>query len=111
MPARLSIVAGGTIFAATIEGFGIYFWNVGLEDANRLASVLAFFVGIAGLALALYGLFARDGGETPPRFPPPPQPQPQIRAGGDVTFQQGHTNINVAERGSAHFSDPGRTST
>ncbi|WP_449062245.1 hypothetical protein [Planomonospora algeriensis] len=41
-----------------LAGLGVHLARVGLDEADKLASVLALFVGLAGLGATAYGLFA-----------------------------------------------------
>jgi hypothetical protein len=47
--------AGGAVTAAAVVVLGVYFATVGLDKADKLASVLGAFIGVAGLALTIYG--------------------------------------------------------
>ncbi|MET7649926.1 hypothetical protein [Streptomyces sp. NPDC005486] len=50
---RRWIVSGGITFSLALLGFGSYFAYVGLEQADKLASILGFFVGSLGLAISM----------------------------------------------------------
>ncbi|MEO3812247.1 hypothetical protein ABGB17_24890 [Sphaerisporangium sp. B11E5] len=65
---KAAIWAGGVLFAGAVVAMGVYFARVGLENADRTASVVGAFVGVAGLAVTLYALV--NGSRTP--APPPP---------------------------------------
>ncbi|NUW34815.1 hypothetical protein HTZ77_25780 [Nonomuraea sp. SMC257] len=58
MRRRVLIWTGSLVALAALAGLGIYLWRVGLDDADKLASVFGLFVALAGLAVALYGLIA-----------------------------------------------------
>ncbi|MFI0486800.1 hypothetical protein [Actinomadura sp. 9N215] len=63
------VLAGGVLLA----GVGVVFVVVGLDRADKIASSAGFFVGVAGLVVAVYGvILARRA--TPP--PPPQSPEP-----------------------------------
>jgi membrane protein implicated in regulation of membrane protease activity len=51
---RVLSLAGAIVAVAAAVGLGLYFAAVGLARADKLASVLGAFVGLAGLALALF---------------------------------------------------------
>ncbi|MGP4095126.1 hypothetical protein [Nonomuraea sp. KM90] len=55
MAGRVAKWTGGALFAVAAVGMGAYFLHVGLAKADQTASVVGAFVGVAGLALALYG--------------------------------------------------------
>lgn len=46
------------IAVTAVVGLGVYLTRVGLEDADKLASVLGLFVALAGLGVAVYGVIA-----------------------------------------------------
>jgi hypothetical protein len=56
MPGRVWKWGGAVLFVAVAIALGVYFGRVGLEEADRGASVVGAFVGLAGLALTVYGL-------------------------------------------------------
>ncbi len=47
---------GGVIALATMLVLALYLASAGLDKADKLASVLGLFVGLAGLAAAIYSL-------------------------------------------------------
>ncbi|GAA2815186.1 hypothetical protein [Nonomuraea dietziae] len=69
---RRALVWGGAVVAvAAFAGLGAYFAKVGLNEADKLASVIGLFVAAAGLGMTMFGLVVerkRRGGErdTPP---------------------------------------------
>ncbi|WP_159043150.1 MULTISPECIES: hypothetical protein [unclassified Streptomyces] len=52
---RVRAWAGAVLGGLGLIALGVFFVRSGLESADRLASVIGVFVGIAGLALAAYG--------------------------------------------------------
>jgi hypothetical protein len=58
----MRVWVGMGIVAGSLVGLGAYFAAVGLDRANKLASVIGVFVGVFGLLLALAGLMKRDDG-------------------------------------------------
>ncbi|GAA2988125.1 hypothetical protein GCM10017559_04990 [Streptosporangium longisporum] len=56
--------AGG-ILVAVAAGLSGYVAGVGLEEGDRLASVIAAITGLAGLGVALYGLKQPSPGAAP----------------------------------------------
>jgi hypothetical protein len=58
MSGRVLTWAGGVVFVAAVAGMGVYFTRVGLAQADQSASVIGAFVGVAGLALSLFGVLA-----------------------------------------------------
>jgi hypothetical protein len=45
-----------------VAGLGIYFVAMGLDKADKLASVVAALAALTGLAMTAYGLFGAPGG-------------------------------------------------
>ncbi|MFI7134311.1 hypothetical protein ACIBQ1_52195 [Nonomuraea sp. NPDC050153] len=70
MRRRVLIGAGAVVAVAATTVLGLYFVRVGLDEADKLASVIGAFVGLAGLGVAVYGLIADrrsgGGGQEPP---------------------------------------------
>jgi hypothetical protein len=58
MRRRVLVWAGAGIAVVAIAGLGVYLASVGLDDADKLASVIGLFVALAGLGVAGYGLIA-----------------------------------------------------
>ncbi|MEV8635095.1 hypothetical protein AB0395_25905 [Streptosporangium sp. NPDC051023] len=75
-PRKGILLAGVGVVAGAL---GVAFVMVGLEQADRLASVLGAFVGLAGLAVSVYGLRAS---ETPAVPDPAAQPRKAVTMGG-----------------------------
>ncbi|WP_199882028.1 hypothetical protein [Streptomyces sp. CB03911] len=55
MTARLQAWMGGVTGGAAVVGLAVYLGVVGLDDADRWASVLGLFVALAGLGLGVAG--------------------------------------------------------
>ncbi|MEV4020478.1 hypothetical protein AB0J35_59365 [Nonomuraea angiospora] len=93
------------VTVAAMAGLGVYFWRVGLEDADKLASVIGVFVALSGLGTAVYGLV------TSPKQQEPQEGEPQVSAsepdslaiGGEVggITSTGDGAINVHMRAEA----------
>ncbi|MFQ6141518.1 hypothetical protein ACLMNJ_00385 [Streptomyces seoulensis] len=67
MNARTLIVAGTTVTVLTASSLAFYFSRVGLDKADKTASVLGLFIALAGLAISIYGLLeTRRSGTTSP---------------------------------------------
>ncbi|MFF4617730.1 hypothetical protein [Nonomuraea jabiensis] len=105
MHRRILIWAGVVVTVAAMAGLGVYFWRVGLDDADKLASVIGAFVALAGLGTAVYGLV------TSPKQLEPQQGEPEVSAskpdsfaiGGDIgsITSTGDDAINVHMRAEA----------
>jgi hypothetical protein len=57
MRERVLAWAGGAIAVAAAGGLAAYFAVAGLGRATDVASVVAMFIGLAGLAVSIYGLY------------------------------------------------------
>ncbi|MEN3539804.1 hypothetical protein AAH991_32170 [Microbispora sp. ZYX-F-249] len=54
---------GGGVAVAALAALGVYLSQVGLDKADKLASVIGLFVALVGLGVAVYGLTTeRRGG-------------------------------------------------
>ena len=58
MNVRTAKWAGIVITTATITGLIAYFAVVGLNEANELAGPISAVIGVIGIALTVYGMFA-----------------------------------------------------
>ncbi|MEW1839212.1 hypothetical protein AB0392_14760 [Nonomuraea angiospora] len=58
MHGRAPIWGGAGVAVVALAGLGTYFALVGLDKADKLASVIGVFVAVAGLGVAVYGLIA-----------------------------------------------------
>ncbi|MER5620205.1 hypothetical protein ABT061_04090 [Streptosporangium sp. NPDC002544] len=56
MSRRTLVWLGVTVALAALIALGWYFIAVGLDRADKLASVLGAFVGLVGLGLAVFGV-------------------------------------------------------
>lgn len=70
MSRRTAKWVGVILAAGSALGMGSYFITIGLDKADKLASVAGAFIGLAGLILAIYG-FARGGQSDLPAEQPP----------------------------------------
>ncbi|MEV7969366.1 hypothetical protein AB0O34_25770 [Sphaerisporangium sp. NPDC088356] len=88
MSGRVLKWAGGALFAGAAITMGVYFARVGLDDADRSASVIGAFIGLAGLVLALCGTF---GTRRTGRAQAPPEPMTRVAPGGTPPGDQNGT--------------------
>ena len=58
MPGRFLKWVGIALFIATASGMALYFSQRELQEADQSASVISAFIGLAGLAMAVYGTLA-----------------------------------------------------
>ncbi|MET9616019.1 hypothetical protein [Kitasatospora indigofera] len=109
MTARMQTWAGGVLGGAAVVGLVVYLGAVGLDQADKWASVLGLFVAIAGLALTLAGLrrgrAESPGGsreETPASGGPSGQSVDASRVGGGIAQVSGtRGSVRIVHRGPA----------
>ncbi|TDC55474.1 hypothetical protein E1281_12165 [Actinomadura sp. KC345] len=77
---------GGIVAVAAAAGLGWHFAAVGLDRADKLASVIGAFVGLTALGVAVYGALSGGG---PGGRPGPGQHVGRTRVGGSVTQVRG----------------------
>ncbi|GLW20023.1 hypothetical protein DI270_013920 [Microbispora triticiradicis] len=61
MRGAVPVWGGAGVAVVALAGLGVYLSQVGLDKADKLASVVGLFVGLAGLGVAAYGLVAERG--------------------------------------------------
>ncbi|MGS2644174.1 hypothetical protein [Streptosporangium sp. LJ11] len=66
MSRRALTWSGVAVALVALATLGWYFITVGLDRADKLASVLGAFVGLLGLGLAVYGAFSSRPEEAAP---------------------------------------------
>ncbi|WP_155342172.1 hypothetical protein [Acrocarpospora corrugata] len=84
------VLAGTATAVTALIGLGIYLSTVGLDRADKIASVIGVFVALIGLGLALWGLAANRGGG---------QQRPPVSASGDRSVALGGDNTGVISTG------------
>jgi hypothetical protein len=77
------------VVGVLLGGLAVFLVVAGLDDADKFASVIALFVGIAALAVTVYGIVSgRPGPAASPGSSPPPvagaQRVERLDAGRDV---------------------------
>ncbi|MBD3139911.1 hypothetical protein [Microbispora bryophytorum] len=96
---------------AALAALGVYLSRVGLDKADKLASVIGLFVALVGLGVAVYGLFAerrRGGGGVRQRAKATGRGR-VIQAGRDInTGQSRSRGSNDDAAGSGATSDEAR---
>ncbi|MEZ7126623.1 hypothetical protein ACBR40_14955 [Nonomuraea sp. AD125B] len=101
---RRVLIGGGAVLAmAALVGLGIYFNRVGLDDADKLASVIGLFVAVAGLTMSGYGLVAdkRGGGGMQSRSSTHPEQPAKATDDGAKGSSDTDGAHNVHQRASA----------
>ncbi|MEV5894562.1 hypothetical protein [Nonomuraea fuscirosea] len=74
------LVWGGAVVAvAAIVALAVHLSRVGLDEADKLASVIGLFVALAGLGVSIRGLTGGRRGDDPST---PPPPAPDVAASG-----------------------------
>jgi hypothetical protein len=95
MRRRVLIWAGVVVAVAAMAGLGVYFWRVGLDDADKLASVIGVFVALAGLGAAVYGLFS----DRAPAGAQARAARPEVSASGTGSAAVGGDNVGIISTG------------
>lgn len=90
--------AGAGAAVASVVGLGGYLAVVGLDDADKIASVLGLFVAVAGLAVAVWGLILERRGGDRPAVEEPQNLHLRAEASGQSRVYQAGRDINVTER-------------
>ncbi|MFF0164150.1 hypothetical protein ACFYRY_42740 [Streptomyces sp. NPDC005263] len=75
---RRWILWGGITFSLTLLGLGSYFAYIGLEQADKLASILGFFVGSLGLAISILLALLPGNGNTSSNTTAPGRTDPSV---------------------------------
>lgn len=88
MSDRVFTWSGAVTALLALTGLGVYFGVVGLDRADKLASVIGAFAALAGLGLAVYGMIRQQR-----RNPPMPSSSPVPRPAGQPPQANKHTNI------------------
>ncbi|WP_289009976.1 hypothetical protein [uncultured Thermomonospora sp.] len=91
MTRRGLVWAGTALLVAALIGLGAYFATVGLDKADKWASVIGVFIAIIGLAVAVAGLFT--GQNTTEQAPP------QVSASGERSVAIGGDNTGTISTG------------
>jgi hypothetical protein len=62
MNGRRWVRTGAVVTVVAVAGLAVYFMIVGLETADKAASVVGGLAALVGLALTAYGVLAQSGG-------------------------------------------------
>lgn len=92
------------VVGAALVGLGAFFTTVGLDRADKFASVLGAFVGVVGLGLAAFGVSATR------RAPDQPQPDAHpddAASAGPAPTPGGPSVVNSEVAGSVWQIDSG----
>ncbi|MEV4169445.1 hypothetical protein [Nonomuraea sp. NPDC049709] len=91
------LVWGGVVVAVVaMAGLGVYFVRVGLEHADKLASVIGVFVALIGLVIAVYGVVGERAGDQPVQEA---EVKPDVSASGSRSVAIGGDNSGVISTG------------
>ncbi|MFD0258873.1 hypothetical protein ACFXKJ_12640 [Kitasatospora indigofera] len=109
MTARMQAWAGGVVGGAAVVGLVVHLGAVGLDRADKWASVLGLFVAIAGLGLTLAGLrrgraesAGRSREEAPAGGGPSGQSVDASGVGGGIAQVSGtRGSVRIVHRGPA----------
>ncbi|MCD0451939.1 hypothetical protein LO762_22480 [Actinocorallia sp. API 0066] len=106
MSLRTIIWSGILVVAATIFGLAVYLLSVGINQADKLASIIGALIGLTGLAVSTYGYLLRKR-----EYPAPGRGVASsggIAVGGDIhgIVSTADHATNIQQR--ARASDSGR---
>ncbi|MEV4364552.1 tetratricopeptide repeat protein, partial [Nonomuraea sp. NPDC049625] len=108
MRRRVPLWAGSMVAVAAAAGLAVYLVRVGLDDADKLASVIGLFVAVAGLGVAGYELATGRSAEQKREQLDGPsalgQPSIAVQGGnaGIVSTGAGATNVQLHAHASEH---------
>jgi len=89
MRRRVLIWGGASLAVGALVGLSVYFSRVGLDEADKLASVIGLFVAVVGLAISGYGLSTdRRGVERQPQALAQPQQPAAAEDDKDVSVDR-----------------------
>ncbi|MEU7750128.1 hypothetical protein [Nonomuraea sp. NPDC049158] len=109
------LVWGGSVVAGVaMAGLGVYFWRVGLDDADKLASVISVFVAMVGLGSAVYGLISDRSSKqpnTPETSPSQPRSGDKARSFSADDGVESNVNLRAEASGQGRIYQAGRDQT
>ncbi|MEV0312895.1 hypothetical protein [Nonomuraea fuscirosea] len=79
MRKQMLVWGGAVVAVAAVVALAVHLARVGLDDADKLASVIGLFVALAGLGVSIRGLTGGRRGDDPSA---PPPPAPDVAASG-----------------------------
>ncbi|WP_326629508.1 hypothetical protein OIE67_37735 [Nonomuraea fuscirosea] len=79
MRKQMLVWGGAVVAVAAVVALAVHLARVGLDDADKLASVIGLFVALAGLGVSIRGLTGGRRGDDPST---PPPPAPDVAASG-----------------------------
>lgn len=98
MTGRTLAWTGGAVTSVATAGLITYFAAVGLDEANKIASVISAIIGLAGLAVAVYGVLVAH--RSPPQPVIAPAAPTAASGGHSVTDSEiGGDNIMIGDVG------------
>ncbi|GAA1635505.1 hypothetical protein GCM10009733_035780 [Nonomuraea maheshkhaliensis] len=71
MRKRVLVWGGAVVAVSAVAALAVYLARVGLDEADKLASVIGLFVALAGLGISIRGLTGGRPGDDPTSPPPP----------------------------------------
>ncbi|BDD73502.1 hypothetical protein GCM10023177_58240 [Streptomyces violaceoruber] len=97
MNGRVLVATGTTVTVVAASALGYYFSQVGLDKADKTASVVGLFIALAGLALSIYGIVEARKSNTP-------QPTTQtvtgsIVSGSSIQIGQAGGSVRIKRSG------------
>jgi hypothetical protein len=107
MTGRTRVWAGGIVGVLVLVGLAIYLGSVGLDKADKWASVIGMFIALAAFGVMVYELVSRRGRE-PASAQVPPSTERSTSGEADnsgiSSTGRGATNIQMRAEASGHGS-------
>ncbi len=91
---RVLVWSGAVVAVLAVAALAVYLAEVGLDKADKLASVIGVFIALIGLVMSGYGLVRERSNASPP------SPPTRLPAGPQVTKRQ----TNVARDGATLYA-------
>lgn len=107
MARRVLVWVGAGLVMAALAGLGVYFAVVGLDKADKWASVIGVFVAISGLVVAIAGLFT-DRHNSSSGGSGGGQASPRVSASGERSVAIGGDNSGNISTGDGATGPPSR---
>ena len=106
MSAKATAWLGGVVVLVAAAGMGVYLGVAGLSKASELAGVISGFVGLAGLAVAAYGVIQAHRDAVTPTLQGPPASQSVTSTGARAVTQVKDATGSVRIGPSSHAVPP-----